>query len=178
MTEERPVDPRFDPRFQRGYDPATAPAPSSVPRPPDDEPIRVAPVDPALPVGQPRVEARPEPERLDLDDESDDELAEPAARNPFRLALLIVSIALLAIAAAMLWWTANNQSAYLYGSAFETAASWMVQQLMQVVPPAALVAGLLGLGAWLGLGALDALRAPEAPRHPEPEPTVEPDDVE
>jgi hypothetical protein len=98
---------------------------------------------------------------------ADDEELEPATtRNPFRLALLIVSIGLLVMAAALTWWAANNQNAFLSGSASETAWNWTLQALTQAVPPAALVAGFVGMGAWLALGALGSLRAQPRP-HPE-----------
>src|SRR4051812_17034003 len=118
MAEKRSVDPRFDPRFQRGDDPAMAPASSSAARPADPKPARVPPAEPGVPVGQSEPARAAEPDRLndptdptdDPTDELDDESAPVTGRNPFRLALLIVSVALLAIAAAMLWWSASNQS--------------------------------------------------------------------
>jgi hypothetical protein len=149
MAEERSLDPRFDPRFQRGFDPATMPVDPAVVRAPVEEVGPVPPASPVLPPASDGVEAAP------LDDE-DDELDQVPGRNPFRIALLLVSVGLLVLAAAILWWTANNQSAYLYGSAVETAQGWMFQAITQIVPTAAIVAGFVGLAIWLGLGALAA----------------------
>lgn len=159
MAEDRSLDPRFDPRYQRGFDPATMPVEPSILRAPVEE---VGPVPPASPVLPPSREG----ERLAIPDDDDEEFEPAPTRNPFRLALLLVSIGLLVVAGALTWWVANNQNAFLSGSAAETAWNWTFQSLTQVVPPAAFVAGFVGLGAWLALGALGALRAQPLP-HPE-----------
>jgi hypothetical protein len=160
MPEERSLDPRFDPRYQRGFDPSTMPVDPATLHEPVEEAAPVAPVS-AVPATR---REHDEPHPSDDDDEGD---LPVSTRNPFQLALLLGSVGLLVLAAAILWWSANNQSAFLYGSAVETAWSWMFQALTQMVPPAATVAGFLGLGAWLALGALAALRAEPRP-HPEP----------
>jgi len=152
MPEERSLDPRFDPRYQRGFDPATMPVDPATLHEPVEEAGPMAPVS-AVPA--PTRDKRDEPHPSEYDDESD---VPVSTRNPFQLALLLGSVGLLVLAAAILWWSANNQSAFLYGSAAETAWNWMLQALTQMVPPAATVAGFLGLGAWLALGALAALR--------------------
>jgi hypothetical protein len=162
MPEERSLDPRFDPRFQRGFDPATMPVEPETLRAPVEE---VGPVPPASPV--PAAVTREAERHGDLG--SDDEESEPApARNPFRMALLLVSVGFLVLAAATLWWTATNQNAYLYGSAIETAQGWMFQALTGIVPSAAILAGFVGIAIWLGLGALaakgEAKVRPEQPR--------------
>jgi hypothetical protein len=159
MAEERSLDPRFDPRYQRGFDPATMPVEPETLRAPVEE---VGPVPPASPVLPPARDSA----RLAILDDEDEEFEPAPTRNPFRLALLLVSIGLLVIAGALTWWVANNQNAFLSGSAAETAWNWTFQSLTQVVPPAALVAGFVGLGAWLALGALGSLRAQPHP-HPE-----------
>ena len=171
MADRRTVDPRFDPRFQRGYDPATAPPPPpSYPRPIDETPV---PVPPARPVPPAEIVTGSARASFDADADGAQDAAaedfgeefEPApGRNPFRLALLLVSIGFLALAVGLLSWQFANQSQFIYGSAVETAAGWMVQQLAQVAPPAATIAGFVGLAAWLGLGALDAQRRSAAPR--------------
>jgi hypothetical protein len=126
---------------------------------------QVGPVPPASPVSAPPVG---EPGRLEADERDDDEREQVPTRNPFRLALLLVSIGFLMLAAAILWWTANNQSAYLYGSAVESAQGWMFQSLTSTLPAAAIVAGFVGFAIWLGLGALaaktDARVGPERSR--------------
>ena len=161
MPEERSLDPRFDPRYQRGFDPSTMPVEPETLRAPVEQ---VGPVPPASTVPPPPTRER---ERLGTDDggDGDEEFVPGSSRNPFRLALLLVSIGFLVLAAAILWWTANNQSAYLYGSAVETAQGWMFQSLTTTLPPAAIVAGFVGLAIWLGLGALGAKAA--APARPE-----------
>jgi hypothetical protein len=170
MAEERSLDPRFDPRFQRGFDPATMPVEPETLRAPVEVAGPVPPTSPVLPANASR-----ESVRLDVADEDDEDAElEPApTRNPFRLALLLVSVGLLVLAAATLWWTANNQSAYLFGSAVEAPQNWMLQQLAGVVPPAAIVAGFVGIALWLGLGALTAKASATAnanvndrPEHP------------
>lgn len=161
MPEERSLDPRFDPRYQRGFDPATAPVDTTTPH----APVEAAPVAPESSVQAATRQERDEPHPPGYD-EDDDELELVSTRNPFRLALLLASLGLLVLAAGMLWWTANNQNAFLYGSASETAWNWMFQALTQMVPPAAIVAGFLGLGVWLALGALAALSVEPRP-HPE-----------
>jgi hypothetical protein len=152
MPEERSLDPRFDPRYQRGFDPSTMPVEPETVRAPVEQ---VAPLPPASPVS-PRPTRHQERLEEDQDEEGDEEFEQAPTRNPFRLALLLLSIGFLALAAAILWWTANNQSAYLYGSAVETAQGWMFQSLTASLPAAAIVAGFVGLAIWLGLGALSA----------------------
>jgi hypothetical protein len=150
MPEERSLDPRFDPRYQRGFDPSTLPVEPDTLRAPAED---AGPVPPASPVPAPTVRDQG---RLDDDERDDEELGQVPTRNPFRLALLLVSIGFLVLAAAILWWTANNQSAYLYGSAVESAQGWMFQSLTSTLPAAAIVAGFVGFAIWLGLGALAA----------------------
>ncbi len=151
MAEERSLDPRFDPRFQRGFDPATMPVEPETLRAPVEV---VGPVPPASPVL--RAGARRKPSGSRSADDEDEDLEPTPTRNPFRLALLLVSIGLLVLAAATMWWTANNQNAFLFGSAVENPQGWMLQQLTSVLPPAAIVAGFVGIATWLGLGALAA----------------------
>jgi hypothetical protein len=150
MPEERSLDPRFDPRYQRGFDPSTMPVEPETLRAPVEE---AGPVPPTSPVPAPPERER---ERFDADERVDEELESAPSRNPFRLALLLVSIGFLVLAAAILWWDANNQTIYPYGSALETAQGRMFQTLVGILPPAAIVAGFVGLAIWLGLGALDA----------------------
>jgi hypothetical protein len=169
VADEPAIDPRFDRRFQRGYDPELAPADSPV----ATRTVAVAPT--AAPAGQdavstptdPRSPAATAAEEPEL--EFDDEL-EPTPRNPFRLALLLLGVGLLVLAGAVLWWSANNQAEFLYGSAVETAERWMLQQLMSIVPVAGIIAGVVAIGAWLAQGALDSLaragRARPVAAHP------------
>ena len=156
MPEERSLDPRFDPRYQRGFDPATMPVEPETPA----RAGRGCRTGPAGEPGAGRDGARIASRLDDLDDDDDDEEFEPAStRNPFRLALLLVSIGLLVLAAATLWWTANNQNAYLFGSAVETPQNWMFQQLASVVPRPRSSPDSSDSAIWLGLGALAAKTA-------------------
>ena len=159
MPEERSLDPRFDPRYQRGFDPATMPVDPAT----SHEPVEEA--GPVTPVSVVPAATTHEPGELDSEDDEEVELA--STRNPFQLTLLLVSVGLLVLAAAILWWSATNSSAFLYGSAAETAWNRMIEALLQFVPTAAITAGLLGLGAWLGVGALESLHT-EPRSHPEP----------
>jgi hypothetical protein len=163
MAEDRSLDPRFDPRFQRGFDPATMPVDPAILRAPVEEAGPVPPVSAVLPV----LSGHTEPLGAAGDDEAAEDLGPGPGRNPFRTTLLLASIGFLAVAVALLWWTANNQSAYLTGSGVETAQGWMFQAITGIVPPAAIVAGFVGVAIWLGLGAL-AAAADAADRPGEP----------
>lgn len=156
MADKPAIDPRFDRRFQRGYDPATAPADSPAAAPT----VAVAPS--ATPAAQATVLASPEPRgpaptATDEPEPEFDDEPEATPRNPFRLALLLLGVGLLALAGVVLWWSANNQAEFLYGSAVETAERWMLQQLISIVPVAGIIAGVVAIGAWLAQGALDSL---------------------
>lgn len=129
MAEKRPeVDPRFDPVFQRGYDPE----------------VHVAPAKPA------RVDARwPETfeEVVVAAGEHDDE-AEP--RNPWPLALLLVSVAMVVLAVGLAWWYGQRVSANSIPDAMEL----FLQQLGYQVVPALLIGGIFGIVLWIALGLL------------------------
>lgn len=157
MAEEPgpPVDPRFDPVFQRGYDPAVhppvgrrsvlrgsaaRPAASTVPVPVIPPMPQAAPAEVTPPVAE--AELEPEPEvRL---------------RNPWLLALLLVSIGLLVAAGVFLWSVGQRN---IYSSGNPDAAEIMVQQLAYMLPPALIVAGVLGIMLRIALGAVRAGRS-------------------
>ena len=176
MAAERSVDPRFDPRFQRGYEHATAPTTAVASTVTASEPaVATAPAaEAAEPEAAPSAPIRgalvPDAGEAREDTAAEDfpESAFVPRRNPFRLALLFASLGLIAAALATMWWVATHPSQFLWGSAVESAGGWMVQQLTNVGPPAALIAGLVGLGAWLALGALESLER-AAVAHPEPD---------
>ena len=142
------VDPRFDPVFQRGYDPAVhAPAARrSVLRTPAERP---APL-PAPP------ERAPEPAPAPVREEEPEE-DEVSRRNPWLLALLLVSIGLL-IAAGVLLWRVGQRDVYS-GSSLPTGAELMVQQLAYMLPPGLIVAGFVGIVLRVAIGAVKAGRA-------------------
>jgi hypothetical protein len=128
------VDPRFDPMFQRGYDPKLhrrpprAAEPAREPRPAPESP-RAEPVD--------RQGAPVSPETL------------PPPRNPYRLALLLVSIAAIAGAALLLWRRLGEEP--YYGTQTGTL---FVTQLLDNLPTPVLTGGIIGLCLWLAIGAV------------------------
>ena len=162
MAENRDagVDPRFDPVFQRGYDPnlhggrrarttarhATGPIPIASPRQPlapgADEPATApAAEQPAPHLTEPAAVASSEPD------------VALSARNPFRLALLIVSIVAIAAAAWLIW---NRVGAEMFygGYSGTDQKELFLSQLRAALPVPLLTGGLLGVILWLGIGAL------------------------
>ena len=140
------VDPRFDPVFQRGYDPGK-------------HRTRVRPAEP------PRVEERREAPRLETaapespthegaatPTPADD--AAPPRRNPFRLILLLVSLAAIAGAGFLLWRRIADDPYGGYGGYGGDVGRVFVQQLIDALLTPLLTGGLLGLCLWLALGAL------------------------
>jgi len=150
MAKSPTPDPRFDPRFQRGYDgpepdaPATPAMPSPIQsaassRPPASQDASVSPLGADRPA---------EP----TDTLDGDALWSPPRRNPFAIALLVGGVVMIAVG---LWlvWTVVTQSTYPDGNDKAAQAFGLVQQQ---VTPALLIAGLLGIIGWLVLGALPA----------------------
>jgi hypothetical protein len=144
------VDPRFDPQFQRGYDPAqhrtrrpTAPAAPQVH--PPEPPSRPVPSDGAT---QPD-----EPGRVDPEVAPDAEY-EPPRRNPFRLILLLMSLAAIAGAGILLWKRIDQDPYGGYGGYGGETADVFAQQFVDSLMVPLLTGGILGLCLWLALGAL------------------------
>lgn len=131
-----PVDPRFDPVFQRGYDPAQHGRPTTS-RPASSAPIAAPPEDVATTVTPL------------ADDAVDDEL--PAARNPWLLALLVASIAMLAAAGLLLYLLATSPNNQVNG---RDALATVIQNLLYQAPPALITAGFVGVALRLSLGLL------------------------
>jgi hypothetical protein len=152
MAKKSAPDPRFDPRFQRGYD---GPEPDAPPTPAVPSPIEpggssrepagrgAADIAPASDAGRPS-----EPR----DEADDDALWSPPRRNPFAIALLVGSLALIAIGLWLIWTVASASS---YPDGYDRAAQALAL-VQQVLSPALLLAGLLGVIGWLVLGALAA----------------------
>lgn len=160
------VDPRFDPQFQRGYDPSKHARPSRpAPAPRAEE--------------NPLAEERAEGTRLEAHSErpgdrtpvangadapretpvSDGEVRagddlDPPPRNPFRLILLLVSIAALLGAGALLWQRIAQDPYGQYTGYGGDVGRIFVQQLTDALLAPLLTGGLLGLCLWLALGAL------------------------
>jgi hypothetical protein len=148
MAGKQGVDPRFDPRFQRGFEgkvapvvPAQAPPTPRVAAPPAESVVAAEPaVDAAIPVVDPAPVVDLAVAQL-----------EPLRRfNPFRLALLVASLAALAIAAWLMWVTYDNLNFY-YGGGLDR---WMqfLAQLVSSLPAPLITAGLLGIVLWLAVG--------------------------
>ncbi len=140
------TDPRFDPAFQRGY---AGPEPELVARVvvPD---AASAPDAPPLPAAVESL-ARPTPEPPEPPVDVAIEPESPVAiRNPYRLALLIVGVALLLIAGSTLYAQVRHPQANV-----PTVESQFVQLLLFSLPQAFALAGFVALLLWLVLGALD-----------------------
>jgi len=136
------IDPRFDPVFQRGYD-----AGKHRRRP------------------APRVEERREATRLETTPE-ETQHPDPSVvstgsttdrRNPFRLILLLVSIAAIGGAVAMLWHRITADPFYYSGPVNDQQA-YFVDTLLTALLPALTLGGLVGVVLWLAIG---AVRRPE-----------------
>ena len=139
---EESLDPRFDPRYQRGY----AAAPVSMPAPPEPVPEPIAAPEPDSPT-ESDLEIRDDTDSSDAADEA------PVGRDPFRIALLAGSVALIVIAFAIVIWVLQNPHYFDVTNGDAVMQAW--QQLSSTLPPALLVAGLVGLGMWLALGVID-----------------------
>ncbi len=166
------VDPRFDPVFQRGYDPSKhggrrplaarhAPAESAPAETAPDEsgtaesapgenaPARDAPatVDAGTPAAS-RVHdpagAAPTPANADAD-------APPRGRNPFRLALLLTSIAAMG-GGVLLIWNRIEENPYYQGFSGTDIGMLFGAQLREAALVPLLTGGLLGLCLWLAIG--------------------------
>ncbi len=156
------VDPRFDPVFQRGYDPDKHGARAT----PRDAPAcdRADPghADPRAgrgcrhgetrrrPVTSPRplAVAAPAVRDPDLD-------LTLRGRNPFRLALLVASIAAIGGAGLLIWNRIEENPGYQGFSGTDLPRLFRSQLTDAALVPL-LTAGLLGLCLWLAIGALGA----------------------
>jgi hypothetical protein len=138
------VDPRFDPVFQRGYDPSRhgSPARRAAARP-------VA--EPAEAPADTPVAATSDPPPAEAAGE--DEL-EPRPRNPYRVILLLVSLAAIAGAGVLLWNRIEQDPYGGFGGYGGDTARVFVQQFTDSLMVPLLTGGVLGLCLWLALGAL------------------------
>ena len=150
------VDPRFDPLFQRGYDPGkhrtrVRPAARVEER---AERTRLEPAEPR------RVDVANGPEQesagavpdANPQDERESEY-EPPRRNPFRLVLLAGSVAAI-VGAGLLLWNRISSDPYYYGAPNSDLVAVFADNFVQAVLPALTTGGFIGLILWLGLGAL------------------------
>lgn len=158
------TDPRFDPAFQRGYD---GPDPElAIRQRTPDEPIAPVTPRPDAAAGPAAVERRSSPEPTHSPSVAQEPELDPeprlAVRNPFRLALLLLGIALLIVALSTLYSQVQHPQA-----ANSTAQAQFIQLLVYSLPPSLLLAGFVCIILWLAFGALDRLEVSSGP-YPEP----------
>jgi len=150
------IDPRYDPQFQRGYDPGVH-APRSRPAEAarrEPEPVNPPPPAPEalpdrpVPADAPPAAAAP----AETADPAQDEADAPRRRFPFRLVLLLASIASIAAAAWLLWTRVNaDPLERYYGSDPELLFR---EQFVEALLIPLLVAGFVGILLWLAIGAV------------------------
>ena len=159
------VDPRFDPVFQRGYDPAKhgGRRPRTTPRHATAEtpvtPIRESaatpdamdrPADAADAVRDSR-SPRHDPVAPIADVPQVD--AEPRGRNPFRLALLLVSI-VSGVGGAWLYWRRFQEDPYGASGYSQTPNDLFFYQIVDALMAPLLTGALVGFCLWLVLWAI------------------------
>jgi hypothetical protein len=126
-------DPRYDPRFQRGWDGVVPPVPDAPPTAPPEPartPAPAAPVEPAptaaaadFPAAAPDDEAEPE----------------PTGRNPFRIALFLLGAVLIIAAASLLWQQLQTVSSS------QGPADVVFQQVIYIFGPMLMLAGIVSI---------------------------------
>ncbi len=155
MAENRDaeVDPRFDPVFQRGYDPNVHGS-----RPVRDAAVRPGEWASAAAPADPRAAERgvPEAEIADqvvpVTEGFIPEVEEQERVNPFRLALLLASVGAIGGAALMLW-LKIDEAVGTFPSPYDVGELFTEQFTDALLVPL-LAGGLIGLSLWLALGAL------------------------
>ncbi len=168
------VDPRFDPVFQRGYDPAKhgGRRPVAAPRHATGgkataenrvTPVRdTATLDDATPAaasgarsrpGAAPIAAIPDPDPDPDADTDPDADAPPRGRNPFRLALLLASITATG-GAVLLIWNRIEENPYYQGFSGTDVGLLFGAQLREAALVPLLTGGLLGFCLWLAIGAV------------------------
>ena len=151
------VDPRFDPVFQRGYDPSVhgARRARSAPRH-GTEPVpivshREVPPEPIPEARTPAPASAAEPD-TEAVRATDDDLT-LRTRNPYRLALLIASLVFIA-GGALAIWNRVGEDVYYGGFSGTNQALLFRSQLIAALPVPVLTGGILGLILWLAIGAM------------------------
>jgi len=151
MAKKSAPDPRFDPRFQRGYDGPEPPAPST---PAVPSPIEAGTS--SRGIAEPPTETAAAREAGAFAEaavgSNGDESWSPPRRNPFAISLLIGGLALIGVGLWLIWTVASSSS---YPDGYNQAAVTFTF-VQQTVSPAVLLAGLVGVIGWLVLGALAA----------------------
>jgi hypothetical protein len=153
MAKMSGPDPRFDPRFQRGYDGPEPDAPSTPAMPSPLEVGRSSPREAGIPSPSDSDAARG---TADLAAPAGDSAVEglwaPPRRNPFALALLLGSLAMIAVG-VWFFWSVFTASSFPDGN---DRAAQTFNLVQQELTPALFIVGLLGVITWLVLGSLAA----------------------
>ena len=143
------TDPRYDPRFQRGWDGELPPpaAPASAASPPSAAPFApaasVAPAEDVPAPGPLREQVGAEPP---AEEPAEPEPESAPARNPYRIALVVLGVVLTAAGGGMLWHLAQPTS-------FTNSSDAVLPQLEFTTAPWIALAGLLAIVAAIALGA-------------------------
>jgi len=168
MPENRDagVDPRFDPVFQRGYDPkrhgARRARPAQAPEPRAQSALvprahstpATAPPPPTARTGHtPEPDLSAQQPTAPAVASTDDEFL-PPPRNPFRLILLLASLLAIGGAAILLWRRIDEDPYGGYGGYGGDVGQVFVQQFEDALLAPLITGGLLGLCLWLALGAI------------------------
>ncbi|MGN6326984.1 hypothetical protein [Pseudolysinimonas sp.] len=148
------TDPRYDPRFQRGWDgtvPPTAPRPASSP-PAELASTRAAPArataarsvapSPVVPATEAAAEAHAD---LDGTDAPDSEEEAPGRRNPYRIALVALGAVLTLGSGGLMWQLAQPMTDF-------APTAYVIPQFEAMVAPWTALAGLLTIIAAVALG--------------------------
>lgn len=150
-------DPRFDPRFQRGYA-GPQPVPSGAAAPPPSRALSDPVAPEPTPIDGEPAEPRPAPallpSALEDADESSAPQAAPAGRNPYALALLIGGVLLFVTGTWWAWSSAGLTNVSAESDPDAQLRAQAISLLGFLMPPALLIGGLLGIVGWLVLGAL------------------------
>lgn len=171
---DRELDPRFDPRYQRGFDPAlheprddrrSSLSRPTVPRHQVPQPaphiavppeVRSSNASDVAPHAQLELDRQARDDGDAHDDARDDEDLDPSGRNPYRVALLVGSLASLLVGLSALWATANVENE-IY--ARQDTVAIFVATVAGALAPALISAAVIGFALWVALGAV-LLRLP------------------
>ncbi|GAA2075131.1 hypothetical protein GCM10009840_06230 [Pseudolysinimonas kribbensis] len=132
------TDPRYDPRFQRGWDGDPAARVVNPPDPPDPAPAKASP---AVAESVPADSVPAEPAAPD-----DDAWIEQPRYNPFRIALAVTGVALLAVGGWLTWVMVQGQQN------MSTPDGAVFGQLPYLLMPPVVLAGLVAVIAAIAVG--------------------------
>lgn len=157
-------DPRYNPEFQRGFDPAVHVSPAATAETheriqPPTERGRPAPILPAPPVLQVQPPATDAGAAVEDDvDDVDDSAASPW-RNPYIIALTVIGVVLIAAGIGAFRWSVEQvyggRAGFVSDDEEGIAEAWLAAQLAWGLSPLLALAGVLTL---LGVGFFVAVR--------------------